>query len=1049
MSVEKRMRRYLVACLSAIIAVALAVVPFAGSASATETKVALNAANFPDPEFREYIANLADVDKNGYLDQEECNDVNTIDEPFFSNWSSVQGIAYFPNLKELDLRSDYITSLNLENNEKLEHIFIGSPVKKLDLSKNESLIWLMITDENFQEVILPEEGQLIVGVFPNTSLSSLKWPANSHVVEFDISGTPIIAASLPQGQFDSMTKVSPLKAKRIEYNPSEGSYDLKKIVPWFDGSKVSNVRGAAMNGSVVSGLKGEVTVKYNYATGMGDIKPVIIFTPQVLPQSADEVEVTVIEGQQPALPSSVNVRYTDGSVKPVPVIWDSHNWATQKPGTVALSGTVSGTTLKTTAVVTIMQRPYNVIFDSNGGSSVGPAAVEAGQPATEPTAPARTGYAFAGWYTAKDGGDKYDFTKPVTADMTLYAQWTINKYAVTFDTNGGTAVAPVTVEHGQKISQPANPTRTGYTFAGWYTAKAGGSKYNFDVSVIADMTLYAQWTVNKYTVTFDTNGGTAVAAATVNYGQKVSQPAAPTRTGYTFTGWHTTKTGGTKYDFTKPVTADMTLYAQWAINKYTVTFDSNGGTVVAAATVEHGQKVSQPANPTRTGYTFNGWYTAKDGGSKYDFTKPVTTDMTMYARWTINKYIVTFDSNGGTVVKATTVDYGQKVSQPAAPSRTGYAFNGWYTAKTGGSKYDFAKPVTANITLYARWTINKYTVTFDANGGTAVAAATVEHGQKVSQPANPTRTGYTFNGWYTAKAGGSKFNFDTTITADMTLYAQWTINKYTVTFDTNGGSTVNPLIAEHGKTVSKPADPTRTNYTFTGWYTAKTGGAKFDFAKPITSNVTVFAQWQPRIVFRDVNNMTPHREDIVWLADNGISTGWLMPDGTYEFRGMDTVKRQDMAAFLRRLAAKYGIAGAKDFQPVAADWKRFKDVNSKTPHAEDILWLAKSGISTGWQETDGSWTFRGMDTVKRQDMAAFLYRLADRAGKASGVTPKTDFTDVTDGTPHYKDVQWLGGSGISQGYRNANGSWRFEGMTSVYRQDMAAFLHRLNNRLAQ
>ncbi len=174
-----------------------------------------------------------------------------------------------------------------------------------------------------------------------------------------------------------------------------------------------------------------------------------------------------------------------------------------------------------------------------------------------------------------------------------------------------------------------------------------------------------------------------------------------------------------------------------------------------------------------------------------------------------------------------------------------------------------------------------------------------------------------------------------------------------------------------------------------------------------------------------------------------------MPDGTYEFRGMDTVKRQDMAAFLRRLAAKYGIAGAKDFKPVAADWKRFKDVNSKTPHAEDILWLAKSGISTGWQETDGSWTFRGMDTVKRQDMAAFLYRLADRAGKASGVTPKTDFTDVTDGTPHYKDVQWLGGSGISQGYRNANGSWRFEGMTSVYRQDMAAFLHRLNNRLAQ
>lgn len=440
----------------------------------------------------------------------------------------------------------------------------------------------------------------------------------------------------------------------------------------------------------------------------------------------------------------------------------------------------------------------------------------------------------------------------------------------------------------------------------------------------------------------------------------------------------------------------------------------------------------------------------------YDYCLPKSFDMmgsssVLHAILILQKGVehrIMFDSNGGTPVATINTTNG-KIDPPEAPSRIGYTFAGWYTAKTGGTKYDFTKLVTADMTLYAQWTVNKHTVKFDANGGTTVAAATVEHGQKVSQPANPTRTGYTFNGWYTAKAGGSKFNFDTTITADMTLYAQWTINKYTVTFDTNGGTMVNPVIAEHGKTVSKPADPTRTNYTFTGWYTAKTGGEKFDFAKPITSNVTVFAQWQPRIVFCDVNDTTPHREDIVWLADNGISTGWLMPDGTYEFRGMDTVKRQDMAAFLRRLAAKYGIAGAKDFKPVAADWKRFKDVNSKTPHAEDILWLAKSGISTGWQETDGSWTFRGMDTVKRQDMAAFLYRLADRAGKASGVTPKTDFTDVTDGTPHYKDVQWLGGSGISQGYRNANGSWRFEGMTSVYRQDMAAFLHRLNNRLAQ
>lgn len=197
--------------------------------------------------------------------------------------------------------------------------------------------------------------------------------------------------------------------------------------------------------------------------------------------------------------------------------------------------------------------------------------------------------------------------------------------------------------------------------------------------------------------------------------------------------------------------------------------------------------------------------------------------------------------------------------------------------------------------------------------------------------------------------------------------------------------------------------------------------------------------------FEDVNAQTPHSDDIYWMFDSGISTGWADAYGRRTYRGMSKVVRQDMAAFLRREAKRAKVEGADTWKPSATDWKRFKDVNKSTPHAEDILWLAASGISTGWKEKDGSYTFRGMSPVVRQDMAAFLKRLADKAGKADGVTPKTDFTDVTNRTPHVKEVQWLGGSGVSQGYRNANGTWRFEGMTPVYRQDMAAFIHRLDN----
>ena len=195
----------------------------------------------------------------------------------------------------------------------------------------------------------------------------------------------------------------------------------------------------------------------------------------------------------------------------------------------------------------------------------------------------------------------------------------------------------------------------------------------------------------------------------------------------------------------------------------------------------------------------------------------------------------------------------------------------------------------------------------------------------------------------------------------------------------------------------------------------------------------------PSVSFRDVDASTPHADDIKWTASAGISTGWIEPDGTRTFRGMDTVKRQDMAAFLRREAKRMGVKDADSWKPSASDWKAFRDVSGSTPHAEDVLWLAHAGITTGWKESDGTRTYRGMDSVKRQDMAAFMHRLAKLAARGSHVSPKS-FGDVDASTPHADDIRWLAGSGVSTGY--PDGTYR--GMVSVYRQDMAAFLHRLD-----
>lgn len=274
---------------------------------------------------------------------------------------------------------------------------------------------------------------------------------------------------------------------------------------------------------------------------------------------------------------------------------------------------------------------------------------------------------------------------------------------------------------------------------------------------------------------------------------------------------------------------------------------------------------------------------------------------------------------------------------------------------------------------------------YELRGGwTSSNPAVLSVDAKVTVPVNTfSRTGHTFTGWNT-KANGTGTAYKpgaqyTLGSSDAALYAQWKLNTYTVQFDGNGASTsVAPVQVQHGKTIAQPDTPMNIGRAFAGWYTARTGGARFDFTTPVTGNMTLYARWN-RMDFADVQQ-----------------------------------------------------GGA-----------------NPTPHAADIQWLADNGISKGWQEPDGTSTFRGMNPVVRQDMAAFLKRLADAAGKSGGVKPKADFTDVTVGQPpHWAAIQWLGGSGISTGYRNVNGSWRFEGMTSVYRQDMAAFIHRLDSRLA-
>ena len=298
----------------------------------------------------------------------------------------------------------------------------------------------------------------------------------------------------------------------------------------------------------------------------------------------------------------------------------------------------------------------------------------------------------------------------------------------------------------------------------------------------------------------------------------------------------------------------------------TITFTTNTTTpdTIDDQSVYDSYLVTEPTGLTKEHYTLVGWY--KDDGSKYDFSTPVSGDLHLSAKWQPSECTVTFDLNGHPDAKnppaSQIVKHGQPVTEPSpAPEEHGYKFGGWYTDKdcTARNKFTFdadgksTTPITDHITLYAKWEINKYTVTFDFNTGKTSTPKTeeVEYGSSVSKPTEPTHTGYTFGGWYTAD--GKEFTFDADgkstnpITDNITLYAKWEINKYTVTFDVDGQTDlISPVSVEHGNGVSKPdtSKLTKEGYTFDGWYTDAAHTNKYTlWGDSITRNTTFYARW--------------------------------------------------------------------------------------------------------------------------------------------------------------------------------------------------------------
>lgn len=525
---------------------------------------------------------------------------------------------------------------------------------------------------------------------------------------------------------------------------------------------------------------------------------------------------------------------------------------------------------------------YDIVYELNGGASdMNKRYLGVRSEHTVPLEePALENYHFSGWLamdtdeitestdldalTASDGdvflpGSTF---KP-NNDTTMIALWEIRQHDVTYDVNGGVGEFPAEkVDYFTPYTiYDHEPTKEGHTYHGWRNSETLATLQPGETfTPESDVVLIADWTLNSYDVKYNLDGGSGTFTNdSIYHGHMFDIPnVSPVKAGYTFDGWIVNGGETVSAGDSILIEGPTELKAKWNINNYNVVYDLNAGDgTFAPDSVEFKQNHTIHAHePTRTGYTFNGWINSQDN-QKYSPSDTVNMakpeHMTLKADWTINEYDVTYDLNGGVGSFASAkVKYNNQYTlHVTKPTRTGYTFDGWVNSVTGATHNPGAAVrITEDTKLTAKWVINKYNVTYDLNGGGgSFANGSMNYNSTYNiHKHKPTRAGHTFVGWRNSvdnKVYDAGDSF--TLKQNTKLTAEWSVNDYTVSYNLNGGSGSFSSVKRTYNTRHSISNttPTRTGYTFTGWRRSDTNtivGAGTNFT--VTQDTVLTAQWK-------------------------------------------------------------------------------------------------------------------------------------------------------------------------------------------------------------
>ena len=475
----------------------------------------------------------------------------------------------------------------------------------------------------------------------------------------------------------------------------------------------------------------------------------------------------------------------------------------------------------------------------------------------------KPGYDFAGWFKDQAYTTVITSTQGLTTSISVYAKFTPHTYTLTYNRNGGSGTnKTVNATYDTDIIlDECTYTKAGYSFKEWNTKKDGsGESYNVGDSIRnltedarGEAEIYAIYEANTYTLKFDSNGGTgSLSAINLTYDTEQTLPTNTfTKTGYDFIGWSKDKNDSeAEYSDNERVknlaeSGEVTLYAIYKEQSYTITFDKNNTNATGTVnplTIKYTETKELPTNAfVLYGYSFKEWNTKADGtGTSYlneALVEGRIGEITLYAIYEAKEVTVSFNLGQGVdPIQSVKIKYNDKYQNLPTPTRLGYSFDGFYKEEGLVNKVDGNTVVNTeeNHTLYAKWTALTYTIKFDKNSDTAtgsIADLTFTYPPTTEKLTKSTliNEGMFFQGWAVTKTGSVIYHDEAELSnirisndeLVITLYAVW-FNGYTISFNTDGGTQVDSITQVIGGEITKPADPTKTGYSFIGWLDGNT-----------------------------------------------------------------------------------------------------------------------------------------------------------------------------------------------------------------------------------